>query len=79
METTAKTNPTKSTVNIFHRSKGLAFMISKLRNIVRHLAETDCDGTDAWHDPLSHPSIRSMTPRELADLPLSVCYGRKPK
>jgi len=54
-------------------------MINRVRNLLRRLGESDCDGTDAWHDPLSHPAIRSMSGRELADLPFSAGYGKKPK
>lgn len=46
-------------------------MISRLRNLVRRLGETECDLSDGWRDPLSHPAIRAMSSREIADLPFS--------
>jgi hypothetical protein len=52
-------------------------MISKLRNFMRSLGETECDMPDAWRDPLSHPALRAMTSRELADLPFAAGYDRK--
>lgn len=58
---------------------GLSVMIDTFRNIVRRLSEIECDGTDAWRDPLSHPAIRSMSARELADLPFSAGYCKNPK
>lgn len=61
------------------RSKGMTTMISKFRHMLRRLGETDRDETDAWRDPLSHPAIRSMSSREVADLPFPAGYGRKRK
>jgi hypothetical protein len=52
-------------------------MMMKLRLVVRRLGETDCDSPDVWRDPLSHPALRSMSERQLADLPFSAPPGRK--
>jgi hypothetical protein len=52
-----------------------ASLMNRLREVIRHLAEIE-DEADAWRDPLSHPSIRSMSTREIADLPLSTGYGK---
>jgi hypothetical protein len=53
-------------------------MMSRLQKIVRRLSETDCDMPDAWRDPLSHPAIRAMSAREVADLPFAAGYGKRP-
>lgn len=56
---------------------GAARVMSGLQEIVRRLGETDCDMPDAWRDPLSHPAIRAMSAREIADLPFAAGYGRR--
>jgi hypothetical protein len=52
--------------------------MDKLRHAIRRLGETDCDVPNAWRDPLSHPAIRAMSARELADLPFASSYGKRP-
>lgn len=51
------------------------FPVSALRGMGRHLEricpDPDCGADcEAWRrDPLSHPAIRAMSQREIADLP----------
>ena len=52
-------------------------MMSKLQKIAHRLGETDRDMPDVWRDPLSHPAIRAMSVREVADLPFAAGYGRR--
>lgn len=40
-----------------------------LKRIARRLGETDFNDTDGFRDPLSHPALKAMSRRELADLP----------
>lgn len=72
MGTTAENRPTVSVIKMFSRIKGVSTMMRKMKAIMRRLGETDCDGPDVYHDPLSHPALRAMSSRELADLPFSV-------
>lgn len=46
-------------------------MTTRFKDIMNRLGETACNEADAWRDPLSHPAIRRMSSRELADLPFS--------
>jgi hypothetical protein len=49
--------------------KGMkTLLIARLKTMIRRLNETD--GEQNSSDPLSHPAIRAMSARELADLPL---------
>jgi hypothetical protein len=50
---------------------------AKLKSIVRRLGETDCDMPETWRDPLSHPVIRGMSAREIADLPFVAGCGQR--
>jgi hypothetical protein len=72
METAAGNRPTISVIKMFSRIKGVSMMMRKMKSIMRRLGETDCDTPDAYHDPLSHPALRAMSSRELADLPFSI-------
>jgi hypothetical protein len=57
---------------------GASAVIERLKSIIRRLGETDCDTPENWRDPLSHPAIRMMSSRELADLPFAAGYGQRP-
>ena len=37
-------------------------------------ADTPSESQSWWRDPLAHPDIAAMSPRELADLPFNRCY-----
>lgn len=52
-------------------------MMKKMRTFLGKLKETDCDSGDFWQDPLFHPTLRSMSPRELGDLPFCRPYRRR--
>jgi hypothetical protein len=57
--------------------KGIAAMtIVKLRNAARYWTETEYSQPENWGDPWSHPQIRAMSQRELADLPFSTRSGK---
>ena len=37
-------------------------------------ADTPSESQNWWRDPLSHPALAAMSPRELADLPFNRGY-----
>ncbi|MCM2472593.1 hypothetical protein HGO38_03760 [Rhizobium sp. CG5] len=47
----------------------------------RHRGDRISQGDDVWRrDPLSHPALRVMTERELADLPMEPrCFLAEPE
>jgi hypothetical protein len=51
-------------------------LVRYLRGRRNTLAATarDWDSPASWQDPMSHPDIRSMSARELADLPFDRTY-----
>lgn len=49
-------------------------MIPALGRVLFEPAETASEGQDWWRDPLSHPALAAMSPRELADLPFNRRY-----
>lgn len=52
-----------------HYYLGMLYMFRKL---VRRITEASlrCDGEEDWSsDPLSHPQLRTMSQRQLGDLP----------
>lgn len=77
MGTTCRTDPAIPGAATVYGIKGALRRMMKLRLVVRRLGETDCDSPDVWRDPLSHPALRSMSERQLADLPFSAPPGRK--
>ena len=75
----AEAKPATSDLKIVYRIKAMSAVIGKLKDIVHRLGETDCDFPDAQRDPLSHPALRAMSSRELADLPFAAGYGKRPR
>jgi hypothetical protein len=59
------------------RTKGVTSMITRVKMMIRRLGKTERQDADVWRDPLSHPSIRAMSARELADLPFPSGPTRK--
>jgi hypothetical protein len=56
-------------------------MKMKFLSILKVLGQAVFEPADApfesqtwWRDPLSHPALSTMSPRELADLPFNRCY-----
>lgn len=44
-------------------------VVEKLMSFIRKMTEAEPDSPNAYRDPLSHPALKAMSARELADLP----------
>lgn len=70
---TAVQNPSSMfAVRFTGKAKGIAAMtMIKLKNVARYLNESEYSLPESWGDPWSHPQVRAMSMRELADLPVA--------
>ncbi|MEQ1951050.1 hypothetical protein [Mesorhizobium sp. CN2-181] len=49
-------------------------IIGALGRMLFEPADTPSESQTWWRDPLSHPALAAMSPRELADLPFNRRY-----
>ena len=49
-------------------------IVEAVGQVLLEPADTPSESQSWWRDPLSHPQIAAMSPRELADLPFNRCY-----
>jgi hypothetical protein len=54
-------------------------IVKALGQLLFEPADGPSESQDWWRDPLSHPAVAVMSPRELADLPFNRRYRLPPE